>query len=231
MSSGVTTVHQRRGASLVVRSADVKVQMDNFADPFATVLRIKTPSDLGDLGEMTSSIKKLGLNVVKASVWTETQDYVFYITEREGSEKINKASRLEEIRAAVVRGILKEGSSFEEDFAPGSGPTPVPASSSQRQSISSPKTSVTITPHATGSRSVLRVRTADRAGVLTGIVGILKDLSVNVVAAEVDTIGDLVDDTFFVTYQGEALSDNMNVLIVNTLMYHLGRPDSVEDSY
>jgi len=73
MSSGVTTVHQRRGASLVVRSADVKVQMDNFADPFATVLRIKTPSDLGDLGEMTSSIKKLGLNVVKASVWTETQ--------------------------------------------------------------------------------------------------------------------------------------------------------------
>ena len=109
-----------------------------------------------------------------------------------------------------MRGILKEGTSFEEDFAPGSGPTPVPASSSQRQSISSPKTSVTITPHATGSRSVLRVRTADRAGVLTGIVGILKDLSVNVVAAEVDTIGDLVDDTFFVTYQGEALSDNMN---------------------
>jgi hypothetical protein len=43
-----------------------------------------------------------------------------------------------------------------------------------------------------GSCSVLKVETRDRPGLLVDIVAVLKDINVNVVSAEVDTIGDQV---------------------------------------
>jgi hypothetical protein len=49
------------------------------------------------------------------------------------------------------------------------------------------RTSVAVTEDATGSHSVLNVTTTDRPGLLTAIVSVLKDVSVNVVSAEVDT--------------------------------------------
>lgn len=69
----------------------------------------------------------------------------------------------------------------------------------------------------------------DRPGVLVEIVRTLKDMSVNVISAEIDTIGNEVDDTFFVTYQGEALPPNMEILATNALQYHLGLFDVERD--
>ena len=88
-----------------------------------------------------------------------------------------------------------------------------------------------INPHASGTRSILRIRTWDRPGVLTKIVKMLKDISVNVVSAEIDTIGDEVDDTFYVTYHGQALPGQVEQLVINMMSYELGLPNVNADSY
>lgn len=52
-------------------------------------------------------------------------------------------------------------------------------------------------------------------------VRVLKDINLNVVSAEVDTLGDEARDEFFVTYHGEPLSSPMCTLVMNALQYYL----------
>eukprot|EP00951_Prasinocladus_malaysianus_P015876 scaffold122652_cov24-Prasinocladus_malaysianus.AAC.1 len=53
------------------------------------------------------------------------------------------------------------------------------------------------------------------------MVHILKDVSVNVISAEVDTVGMTADDTLLVSYHGEALNASMQQLVKNALQCHL----------
>ena len=73
------------------------------------------------------------------------------------------------------------------------------------------------------------VNTLDRPGLLTDIVRVLKDINLNVVSAEVDTIGRNAVDTFNVTYHGEPLPEPMKQLAVNALQYYLGQSEVEKD--
>jgi UTP:GlnB (protein PII) uridylyltransferase len=87
------------------------------------------------------------------------------------------------------------------------------------------KTSVVVE-NAQGARqSKLIITTTDRPGLLVDIVATLKDLSLNVVSAEIDTIGPKAYDIVYVTYQGGALNKSMIELVTNALTYHLTRRD------
>ena len=79
------------------------------------------------------------------------------------------------------------------------------------------RTAVTLKPVSDGGFTSLYIVTKDRPGLLTDIVANLKNLNVNVVSAEVDTIGDEARDTFYITYHGEGLSSSMETLVVNVL--------------
>lgn len=91
------------------------------------------------------------------------------------------------------------------------------------------RTKVEISEDPTGSHSELLIETTDRPGLLTSIVGVLKDVSVNVVSAEVDTVGAVAKDTFFVTYHGEPLNGSMCTLVQNSLQYYLSQSESAND--
>ena len=91
------------------------------------------------------------------------------------------------------------------------------------------RTAVTIQPVQDGRYTQLDISTKDRPGLLTDIVGNLKNLNINVVSAEVDTIGDEARDTFYITYHGEALSSPMETLVVNVLQYHLSLAEMDDD--
>lgn len=67
-------------------------------------------------------------------------------------------------------------------------------------------TNIEVTEADNGSCSVLKIKTADRPGLLVDIVRVLKDVNLNVVSAEVDTIGTEAEDEFFVTYRVSASS-------------------------
>lgn len=60
---------------------------------------------------------------------------------------------------------------------------------------------IEVTEASNGSCSILKIKTADRPGLLVDIVRVLKDVNLNVVSAEVDTIGAEAQDDFFVTYR------------------------------
>lgn len=60
---------------------------------------------------------------------------------------------------------------------------------------------IDVTEAPNGSCSILKIKTADRPGLLVDIVRVLKDVNLNVVSAEVDTIGAEAQDDFFVTYR------------------------------
>jgi UTP:GlnB (protein PII) uridylyltransferase len=67
----------------------------------------------------------------------------------------------------------------------------------------------------------LEVTTMDRPGLLVDIVRTLKDCNVNVLSAEVDTIGAVAKDEFMLAYQGGPLPKAMRTLVRNALGYYL----------
>ena len=61
---------------------------------------------------------------------------------------------------------------------------------------------------------------------------VLKDINVNVVSGEIDTLGDQAQDEFFVTYHGEPLGGPMTQLVTNALQYYLSLSEvAKEESY
>ena len=93
-------------------------------------------------------------------------------------------------------------------------------------------TTVRVQEDTEGSHSELFVDTPDRPGLLTAIVGTLKDLNVNVISAEVDTEGDQAKDMFYVTYHGDPLPPPMVQLVTNALQYYLSLSEvEKEESY
>jgi UTP:GlnB (protein PII) uridylyltransferase len=83
------------------------------------------------------------------------------------------------------------------------------------------QTTIEVREAPSGSCSILQVVTSDRPGLLVDIVSVLKDINVNVVSAEIDTIGGEARDDFFVTYHGEPLNPPMVQLVTNSLQYYL----------
>jgi UTP:GlnB (protein PII) uridylyltransferase len=79
------------------------------------------------------------------------------------------------------------------------------------------QTTIEVRESPNGSCSILAVTTSDRPGLLVDVVSVLKDINVNVVSAEIDTIGDEARDEFFVTYHGEPLNGPMVQLVTNSL--------------
>lgn len=67
-----------------------------------------------------------------------------------------------------------------------------------------------------------------RPGLLNDIVNTLEDLSLTVVSAEVETHGSHAKDSFYVQHRNSALSPAMEVLVRNTLMYHLSCAETNE---
>ena len=61
---------------------------------------------------------------------------------------------------------------------------------------------------------------------------VLKDVNLNVVSAEIDTVGPTAQDEFFVTYHGEPLTTPMVTLVTNALQYYLSLAEvAKEESY
>lgn len=198
---------------------------------------------LGELLDTTAALRNLGLNIRRAKLAAAPgAPNKFFITDAATSEKIVKSSRLEEIRMTILSNLLKfhPEATGELAFGDGSGAgAPVELSFDALHPLAgggkvarATRTRVTVEEDPTGSHSILRVETTDRPGLLTSIVSVLKDVSVNVVSAEVDTEGRIARDEFYVTYHGDPLNASMTTLVVNALQYYLSQAESaIDESY
>lgn len=230
-----------RGRNVVARSthaaatkATPTVKIDNMSDAFATVVSVEFGDRMGEMLDTITALKNLGLNIRRAklasSVSSTSTINRFFITEAETSEKIVKSARLEEIRLTVINSLIElnpeTGSNFSVSRPMDTENKPL----GMRRKVV--QTTIDVSEAPNGSCSLLKIVTADRAGLLVDIVSVLKDINLNVVSAEVDTIGDQAVDLFFITYHGEPLSVNMITLTTNALQYYLSLNEVArEESY
>lgn len=211
------------------------VLIDNRSDPLATVVSVQFSDVLGQLLDTVESLKALGLNVSRAEVTGDENPNKFYVTDAATSEKVVKSEQIENIRMAVINNMLYYHPESKQYFEGGTVDMPgnrdVDANPLGARPRGKVATKVTI--EAMGAaRSRLIVETADRPGLLVDIVRTLKDLSLNVVSAEIDTIGPKASDTVYLTYRGAALNPSMNELVVNALTYYLSKKEvETDESY
>jgi len=211
------------------------VKIDNLTDPFATVVTVEFGDKLGELLDTITALKNLGLNIRKAALKPGSKASKLFVTDASTSEKILKSSRLEEIRMTIINNMLHYHPESSESLAAGKSMSPPqrdqthPLGPKARAVV---QTTIEVREAPNGSCSILDVVTVDRPGLLVDIVSVLKDINVNVVSAEIDTIGDEARDEFFVTYHGEPLSSPMVQLVTNSLQYYLSLAEvEKEESY
>lgn len=211
--------------------ATVVVKIDNESDPFATVVTVEFGDYLGELVDTVAALKNLGLNIKRAKLKQAGTGgkHRFYVTDGATSEKVIRSSKIEEIRLTILNMMLAYHPESSEQIAwstsapPRSDVDPThPLGARKRYGI---QTQIEVREHESGSHSTLIVNTLDRPGLLTDIVKVLKDINLNVVSAEVDTIGRNAFDKFNVTYHGEALPEPMCQLCVNALQYYLSQAE------
>lgn len=213
------------------------VKIDNTKDPFATVVSVRFGDRLGELLDTVTSLKNLGLNIRRARVDTtdNKSKNVFYITDAVTSEKVLKSARIEEIRMTIINNLLQYHPESSASLVAGksvgvsSRDATEPLGPSHRAVV---QTTIEVREAPNGSGSSLLISTRDRPGLLVDIVGVLKDININVVSAEIETIGSLAKDEFFVTYHGEPLNPPMVQLVGNALQYYLSLNEvEKEESY
>jgi hypothetical protein len=211
---------------------------------------------LGELLDTMTALKNLGLDIRKAKVdvaaaaaaaagnngtgAARSKPSTFFITEAATSEKVLKSARLEEIRMTIIQNMLQYHPEAGEVLAAGSRRSALPTrdptnplgANLRTAADSSQQTTIAVRDAPNGSCSLLHITTRDRPGLLVDIVSVLKDINVNVVSAEVDTIGETADDELFVTYHGEPLTGPMTQLVTNALQYYLSLAEvAKEESY
>lgn len=171
------------------------IVIDNEVDAAATFVKVEFGKRLGLLLDTVEALSALGLNVTRATVETlsdESRNH-FYITTEDGN-KVTDTNLLENIRLTILNNLV----SYHPESV-----NKVKSSLYQAQrSISYNRdipTIVRVRASADGKSSNLFVCTADRPGLLVEIVKELKEMSINVLSAEVDTIGDVAKDEFRLT--------------------------------
>ena len=177
----------------------------------------------------------MGLNIRRAKLKSGDAGtggrHKFYITDGRTSEKILKSAKLEEIRLTILNNMLEYHPESAEQLAWGSASarSVIRDSGDPTRPLGVRKSAIITQIEAreedSGTFTQILVNTLDRPGLLTDIVRVLKDINLNVVSAEVDTIGRNAVDTFNVTYHGEPLPDPMKQLAINALSYYLGQSE------
>lgn len=215
------------------------VRIDNEHDPFATIVTVEYGDLLGELLETVASLKALGLNIRQAKI-KDKKVHKFFVTDSAKSEKIISSSKIEEIRLTILNNLLQFHPESEERLAWGPhtnvhsgvirGDSNDPTHPLGRR-LRTIQTQLEVREHENGAYSTLFVNTTDRPGLLTDIVRVLKDINLNVVSAEVDTIGKNAMDKFNLTYHGEPLTEPMRQLTINALQYYLSQNEDVEKEW
>jgi len=232
----VTRAAAETNSGAAASGSEVKpvVKIDNQSDNFATIVLITYGDKLGDLMDTIAALKNLGLNISRAKLEeiSEGTKNKFFVTDAKTGEKITNSQKIEDIRLTILNNMLAYHPESAETLSLGKhnvAPLRDWTNSLGANMDTSIETKISIDEDRSGRYTVLRLITQDRPGLLIDVVQILKDVSVNVLSAEVDTIGDEADDTLLISYHGEALNSSMEMLVKNALQYYLSLAEVAKD--
>ena len=158
----------------------------------ATEILIHTPDDEALFALIATVLETLGLDVQSATIGTTADAHAldtFHVLD--DGDVVDAAGRAEEIRHALREALL----------APKDIPALVTRRASRRLRHFDVSTAVSFA-DAEGGSTELRITAADRPGILSSIARILLESNVAVHAARIATLGERIDDVFFVGMPG-----------------------------
>lgn len=149
---------------------------------------------------IVSAIDELGLMIVDARIATSASDLTFNtftVLESDGQPVGDKSSRIEKIKATITRNLERQEVRQVQTRR-------MPSILKQFTH----KTRVNVTQDTERGVTALEVISADRPGLLVVIASVLADFNINLVSAKITTLGDRIEDTFYVTDEaGKQLID------------------------
>ncbi len=183
--------HERAAAASGADAADAPlVALRHSPGRGAVELLIRTADDEALFALITTVLEALDLDVLSAVVHTTTDGHAldaFDVLEADGS-LIEEPRRIDEIRRALIDALA----------SPANLPALVERRASRRLKHFRTVTDVDIQPRPDGLAE-LRIVTADRPGILSTIGRQLLAAGVAVQGARIATLGERVEDVFFVT--------------------------------
>ncbi len=149
---------------------------------------------------IVTAIDQLALTIVDARIATSASDLTFNtftVLENNGQPVGEKSSRIEKIKSTIAKYLEQQDVRVVQ-------PRRMPSILKQF----SHKTRVSVSQDEERGVTGLEVISADRPGLLAVIAGVLADFNINLVSAKITTLGDRIEDTFYITDEnGEMLID------------------------
>ncbi|MBF0220024.1 MAG: ACT domain-containing protein, partial [Gammaproteobacteria bacterium] len=139
------------------------------------------------------------LNIVDARIHNTRDGWTvdtYIILEADGNP-IRQTGRFAEIEARLFEFI--SGSVTPPDH--------IHRSLSRQQRSFSIHPQITFTRDNEQNRTIMQVITSDRPGLLSRIASVLTHFHITINSAKIATLGERVEDTFFISFNGHALTD------------------------
>ncbi|AGA89556.1 (protein-PII) uridylyltransferase [Thioflavicoccus mobilis 8321] len=155
-----------------------------------TEIFIYTRDRQGLFARTTAMLDQLGLNIMDARILTNDDGMTLnsYQVLDQGGTQVEDETRLAEIQGALVSVLAEHDPSLEV------------ARRMPRQYKYFPiETKVTFTTDETNRRTVMRLTTLDRPGLLAAVGSVFETCGIRLSNAKIATIGAEVDDVFFIT--------------------------------
>lgn len=183
----------------------------------AAEILIHAKDDHALFARITTVLETLELNVQAATICTTVDGHVldvFYVLEDDGTV-IEDAQRAEEIRRTLMKTL------HHALAAPRELPSPVARRASRRLKHFSVNTQVTFA-ERDDKLTEVRIRAGDRPGILSQIGRLFAHREVAVHAARIATLGERIDDVFYVSAaDGGPLDDAARETLTVTLTSEL----------
>ena len=166
-----------------------------------TQIFIYTPDIANLFAATTNALDQLGLTIVDARIITSADGFTldtYVVLDENGTPIGNDPPRIEAIRNTLTN-TLRNPERFAEIMQ-----RRIPR---QHKHFDVP-TEVMISNDINNDRTAVEVRTLDRPGLLARISSVLSELDISVLNARIATLGERVEDVFFVSDRhGEPVSD------------------------
>ena len=167
----------------------------------ATHIFVYGDESISPFAASVSAFDKLRLNVVDARIANSSNGSVFdsfVVLESDGTPVKEHTPRVSEIER-VLKGYLVDHSQFKKKSS---------RRASRRHKQFSFRPDVTLTNEANQDYSILEVVSPDRPGLLSIIAQIFLDLGIELQSAKITTLGERVEDLFYITHQqGKPVND------------------------
>lgn len=168
---------------------------------------------------IVSALDQLELNIVDARIATSATNLTFNtftVLDNKGLPVGDKPARIEKIRKTIASSLQTDDVSTARTKR---------TSRVLKQFKQKTKVELTQDPHL--NQTILEVVTPDRPGLLTIIANTLVELDISLASARITTLGERVEDLFYITTsQGEQLTDDavlaeLQTRICNALDQHV----------